>query len=306
MKKYRIVLAVIGLLCFDNVVKACDVCGCTAGGNLMGILPQFHRNFAGLRYSERSFTTVHPPLFSYDTYREKSEEKYQTIDIWGRFYPTQKIQILGFVPINHFSQRKDNSFREVNGAGDVQLLANYVVFDNSDSLEIPVKQVFLLGGGIKLPTGQSDMKQNGVLLPQVIQLGSGSWDWNANAIYTIRVKKMGLNLDAMYKINGTNSRNYHFGNRFTASARLFYWARWKGITFLPQVGLFADAAKPDRAAAINPGESGGFSLLGTMGTDIYLRRLVLSGTIQPALQQNIGLNYTKVHNRFMVSAVYLF
>ena len=101
-----------------------------------------------------------------------------------------------------------------------------------------------------MPTGLSNISREGTRLPQVIQLGSGSWDWNLNAVYTIRLKKVGLNLDAMYKINGSNAQNYHFGNRFTGSARLFYWANWKGITFLPQAGLFADAAKADEATGI--------------------------------------------------------
>ena len=306
MKKYAFLLSFLSLLPFTNPLIACDVCGCTAGGNLMGILPQFHRNFAGLRFSERRFTTVHPPLFSYDTYREKSVETYHTLDFWGRFYPTQKIQVLGFVPMNWFSQKKEETTQQVQGLGDVQLMANYVLFDNADSVEIPVKHVLMLGGGVKLPTGQSNVKQNEVRLPQVIQLGSGSWDWSLNAIYTIRLKKLGLNLDAMYKINGTNAQDYHFGNRFTGSARLFYWAKWNRFTFLPQAGVFADAARPDKGNGIDPRESGGFSLLATAGLDVYYKQLVLSATMQPALYQNIGLDYTTVHNRFMVSAVCLF
>lgn len=306
MKKYFLILLAFALFFCDLELMACDVCGCTAGGNLMGILPQFHRNFAGLRFSERRFSTLRPPVFSYDSYREKSVESYKTLDFWGRFYPTPKIQVLGFVPMNWFSQEKNDSRQSVNGLGDIQLLANYVVFDNSDSVEIPIKQVFLLGGGVKMPTGSSNIMRDGVRLPQVIQLGSGSWDWNFNAIYTLRIKRIGINLDAMYRINGTNGQNYHFGNRLTSSARFFYWLRRGRVTFLPQLGLFADAAKPDESYAIDPKESGGMSILATCGLDVYYKQLVLSATMQPPLYNKIGLNYTTVNNRFVVSAVCLF
>ena len=306
MIKLKWLVTLILLVLAHTDLLACDVCGCTAGGNLMGILPQFHRNFGGIRFSERKFTTIHPPLFSYDSYQEKSVETYHTLDFWGRFYPISKVQVLGFVPVNSFSQHKDNEVKSVSGLGDIQLLANYTVFDNSDSMELPVKQIFLLGGGVKLPTGNSNLYRGDERLPQVIQLGSGSWDWSLNAIYTIRYKRLGLNLDALYKINGTNAQQYHFGNRFTASARLFYWARLNRLTFLPQLGVFGDAARPDQATGINQAESGGSSVLGIVGTDVYYKNWVISASLQPVLYQNIGLNYTTVHNRYMLSAVFLF
>ena len=33
-----------------TVALACDVCGCSAGGNYFGILPRFGKHFLGIRY----------------------------------------------------------------------------------------------------------------------------------------------------------------------------------------------------------------------------------------------------------------
>ncbi|MBP8240682.1 MAG: hypothetical protein KAX50_12000 [Saprospiraceae bacterium] len=44
-------------------VLACDVCGCAVGGNYLGILPQFRRHFAGVRFQYRTFDSEHPNLF---------------------------------------------------------------------------------------------------------------------------------------------------------------------------------------------------------------------------------------------------
>lgn len=305
MKK-SIIFGLIFSALFALKSNACDVCGCSAGGNLMGILPQFHNHFIGLRYSQRSFKTIHPPLFSYATQMETSVETFQTMELFGRYYPNPKLQIFGFVPMNSYTRQSNNQTLTANGLGDVQLLANYVVINNADSLEAPWKNTLLLGGGIKLPTGKVDMEKEGVMLPQIIQLGTGSWDWIANAVYTLRYKKLGMNLDASVKLNTENKFGYKFGNRLSGSARLFYWARYKRFTFLPQVGAFFDAGKADVLSGLNQIETGGKLVLATAGMDMYYKNYMLGFSIQPAVYQHLGLDYSTARNRVNLTAIVLF
>lgn len=73
----RTLFLTVALLAFGSVASACDVCGCSIGGNYFGILPQFHRHFVGIRYSEQSFRSAHSlsaaRLGNYD-----SDEQFRT------------------------------------------------------------------------------------------------------------------------------------------------------------------------------------------------------------------------------------
>ncbi|UII25703.1 hypothetical protein LVD15_20705 [Fulvivirga maritima] len=54
MKRYIVLFLFIAWL-LPKETKACDVCGCSLGSNYMGILPQFNKNFVGLRWSQAKF-----------------------------------------------------------------------------------------------------------------------------------------------------------------------------------------------------------------------------------------------------------
>src|SRR5690606_15635754 len=114
-----------------------------------------------------------------------------------------------------------------------------------DSLDKTFKHTLLAGGGVKLPTGAYNATNNGEVLSANMQPGTGSTDVLLNGIYTIRYKKLGLNTDFTYRINTKGKNDYRFGNRYNASANLFYWQDVNGLAVLPSVGVYYENAQPD-------------------------------------------------------------
>jgi hypothetical protein len=85
------------LFCFlitqSIAVSACDICGCGAGNYYLGIMPQFHKQLIGIRYRFQSFNShvgLAPALLS--------SEQFQTVEMWSRFYPLKRLQVVSFIP----------------------------------------------------------------------------------------------------------------------------------------------------------------------------------------------------------------
>src|SRR6187402_3379639 len=107
---------IITLLCamlIFNTLWACDICGCAAGSNSLGILPGFKKHFVALRWNERSFTSSHTPSLSedgsYTATETSSKEYFNTLDVWGRFNVHKRLQLYAFVPFSVHA-KIDNEF----------------------------------------------------------------------------------------------------------------------------------------------------------------------------------------------------
>jgi hypothetical protein len=283
--------------------SACDICGCSSGAYFSGILPQFNRNFSGIRYTYRGFITSHPTS---DASVLKSKDQFHTVDAWGRFYPHRRVQLFTVIPVNYITQTESGGTTSSIGLGDMQFYANYAIIQTPDSLESNWKHTLLAGGGLKLPTGENNYMRNGERLIQNLQPGSGSWDVLMNVIYTVRYKGWGLNLDANARINTTNNQGYRFGNRVNGSAKFFYWARYRHWSFLPNIGLLGDFGAQDSDKGIKIRETGGYSVLGTVGLDLYFKRLITGFTFQQPLAHQLADGAVKPLQRYSVSLSFLF
>ncbi|WP_040574897.1 hypothetical protein [Pontibacter sp. BAB1700] len=110
----KILLIVIALLSINISSQACDK-GCTMGGSYMGILPQFHKNFMGLRYTTRSYTTT----ATHGQHVQVTDERFATAELWGRFVPVRNVQIFAFVPYMLNEQSGGHHAIKSRGFGDV-------------------------------------------------------------------------------------------------------------------------------------------------------------------------------------------
>lgn len=282
---------------------ACDICGCSSAMNYYGILPQFHKNFVGARYYSRAFNSTHPPsiIYSGDL---KSDEHYKTVDFWARFYPfkNKKTQTFVFVPINYFKKFEDKTSTTNSGLGDISLTTNYTLINSGDSLFKKTKHTWLIGGGVKLPSG----KYKPTIANPNMQLGSGSFDFIVNTIYTIRYNKLGLNTEATFKLNGKNKNNYRFGNRFSISESLFYWKRFKKISWMPHCGAIFEIGNKDKSYNITQSYTGGYSSFASFGSEFYLTHFSFGASYQHPISQNLFEGYTSVKNRLIINLIYLF
>lgn len=295
-------LLTICLLFAEFQANACDVCGCSMGGTNLGILPQFHKNFIGLHYFYRGFSSEHTILGS-DT-KSISQESFQTTELRGRFRLSERIQLFTLVPINFNQQKENNITSTFSGIGDITVFANYSIYNNGDSLDRKWKHNLQLGGGIKTPIGSyKKLDKNNILNPNV-QTGSGSFDFLLDAIYTIRYKKWGLNNTAFYRYNTTNSNDYKFGNRFTLSSSFFYWANIKGYSLLPSIGINYDLADNDVHNKFTVDHSGGNLLFTTFGLDFYYKKFTFGINYQLPVYQDSPI--TKGNSKIGATLLYNF
>jgi hypothetical protein len=266
----RIVFVLLLIAFVNEGVYACDVCGCSLGGNYFGVLPLFNKNFVGLRWSQAKFNAYMdhrseglPPEYSHDTYSR--------VELLGRFYVSPRLQVFAFIPYIYNNMNGTEQVVSASGLGDVTFMANYAVINTAQDKTRNVIHSWLVGGGLKLPTGKFSLADRGKLVNPNFQMGTGSLDFLITSMYTVRYKKAGITTEAGYKLNTRNSNDYLFGNQFHASSQLFYWQNLGGVTLLPSAGLYYEQAAVHHDAEIIQVNTGGSGLLLSAGLQASLK-----------------------------------
>ncbi len=301
----RIVLVLL-LLTGYTAAQACTVCGCSASNQYLGILPQFQKHFIGLQYQYRTFETTHPPTG--EGIIETSKEYYSTLQVWGRYNPTERIQLFAFIPYISNLRTENGQTDRISGLGDITLLANYQLLRGNISPKL--QHNLQLGGGVKLPTGAYDKEGTRTLegLPNM-QPGTNSWDFIANANYTLRSSKAGVNADVSYTITTPNQVHYKFGNRLSAGVLGFYWYETPKIILLPQAGLRFDLAGSDWEHYRNGWKndmSGGEQFYLSMGLQTYYGRLGAQLMYHHPLHQHYASGLVNTRFKTEAGILYLF
>lgn len=285
MKKPIILLFTLALLASGQRAEACDVCGCSLGGNYFGILPQFNKNFVGIRWSQAKFY-AHMNHDSEYLDEEYSHDIYNKAELWGRFYVSKRIQVFAFVPYGFNNMHGTEQSIQTHGLGDITLLSNVLLINTGESDSAKFKHTFMAGGGVKLPSGRFNLKDQGLLVNPNFQLGTGSTDFLISAVYTLRYQKVGLNTEMGYKVNTRNKNNYLFGNQYNISGQLFFWQNLGSFSILPNAGLYYETAQKHHEGGIVQPNTGGSALLGTFGLETYLRSFSLGFQYKLPLQQH--------------------
>jgi hypothetical protein len=297
----KIFLTLLALFSISVSSQACDK-GCTMGGSYMGILPQFHKSFVGLRHTTRDYTIT----ATHGHHTEITKEHFATTELWGRFVPVKNVQFFAFAPYVLNEQNSSHGTIRSKGFGDVTLMANYSLLNTGDSLGYTLKHTLQVGGGVKLATGSYRKQQHDEVLAANMQPGTGSTDYLINGIYTIRFKQLGLSNDFTYRFNTENSNGYQFGDRISASSNVFYWQYVKGISVLPSVGLYYEHAKGDRYTGATNAQKGGESYFTNLGLNVYVQNIAVGGTLQLPVSSTEAHHATKGNTRSMVNLTYMF
>ncbi|HMG17013.1 MAG TPA: hypothetical protein VK590_16260 [Saprospiraceae bacterium] len=302
MRKIILTVLLIGLV---NCIYACDICGCSLNGNPFGILPLNQRNFASMRYQYHGFHTDHATILN-ESGRLKTDAYFSTFQVWTRFIPFDGLQLFASIPFNYYQKKDEISSSSLNGLGDISLIANVVVLNTAKNDEQNWKHVLQLGGGIKLPTGNSSISAADQASSPNFKSGTGSYDFPMNAIYTIRYKQTGLNTEINYQINTSNNENYRFGNIFKTSGTFFYLQKYNRISFLPNLGVSFENAEVDTKNNFIQSYTGGNSLFLNGGLDLYYRKFSFGINIQKPVYQNVGDHSFTTSLKLSSTIMYLF
>jgi hypothetical protein len=302
MKQYYFFLAITFIACQSNQTLACNTCGCGVSNYHYGILPQYQRNFVGLRYRYRSFDSrldgSHRAPYSYETF--------QSTELWGRFYPSERVQLFAFIPYN-FNARKEGEVTTVlRGPGDAVISVNYNILNTYDSSTSNWKHNILVGGGIKLPTGKFDAMHDGATINQNFQLGTGSVDFLLNLIYTLRYKGAGLNAEFTYNYNTTNRDEYRFGNTTRAGLMAFFVPITGAVTIMPNVGASVETFKDNSQFDQPFPDSGGWALLYNVGVEVYVKRFAFGVLYNHPGRQRLFNGQVTANDRISAHLTFMF
>jgi hypothetical protein len=264
-------------------LRACDVCSGGGAVNFMGILPQFQKNFVGLRYQHRSFKNNQTNGLDY----------FNSIDIWARFNPNKNWQVFAFLPYQINRRKAQGVSTPVQGLGDATFMAGYFLLNNSDSMNSKVKCTWMLGAGTQLPFGNTKATTwLGLPADAVLQPGTGAIGGNIFTTFTLRNKKWGFASDAQIRAMTTNNAGYQFGNRINASLRVFRTYSYKNCNIIPQFIGSIETSKKDISRGIPVNESGGSAAFIGGGCDFFGRNIAMGISIIKSLniKQNNVIN----------------
>jgi hypothetical protein len=300
MKKVLLFL----LFAFPSV--GCDLCGCANSNAFLGLMPASNRGFMGVRYRYQNFTShVTSPVL-------KTEESFQTTELWGRFYPINKVQVMAILPYAIHTQKQiaQQQSIQISGLADPTLFVHYSLLNTLlDSTMHEVNQSLLMGAGLKPALGKFRYEESNPnqVANANFQLGTGSTDWMLNALYNIRYAAWGINADAQYRFPGENPDSYRFGARSSVAMTLFYaYGRGHKITLMPYVNTTLEYAARDSHAGLSiENTGGGIQWLGA-GLEAYSKRFVLGLNFAKPVAQNLSSGELQAIDRFSFHISYLF
>lgn len=299
--------AIIGFFILAQSAAACDICGCNMSGNYGGIYPQFTKNIIGFRYGHQIFNHPNTDL-NFNGSSRVVQDQFQTYEVWGRFYPHPRVQVFAFVPYRINTREETERTTELSGIGDMSVMVNYTLFNTGDSITRgPWKHAFLVGAGVKLPTGKYMQRdERRVSLPSQFQLGTGAYTYILNANYTLRYGQWGMNLDYAYRFNTENERSYRFGDQWSTAGNLFYTINRGSTAFLPNAGVSYEHYGIDEEFGVDKEQTGGELFLFNTGLDVYVDRFFVRATVQVPLSQEIPFAQPATEARLSIGVSYTF
>lgn len=294
-----ILIFLISVSAYD--ADACNTCGCGVANYHYGILPQFQKNFVGLRYRYRSYLSTldagHAAQYSHETF--------QTTELWARFYPLKNLQAFVFVPYNFNKRREDEETLYLQGLGDIVVSANYNVINTYDTTAA-LNHSLLIGAGVKLPTGQFRKIQDGLTVNQNFQLGTGSVDLLFNLIYTVRYKRVGLNTEFTYNHNTTNRDEYRFGNTTRTSITAFVVPKMGALTLMPNAGISLETNEDNKQFGQEFPETGGWAMLYSAGLESYYKNVAVGISYSHPGKQELFDGKVTSNDRISLHLTYMF
>lgn len=328
-----IVITLAGIMLM-NVCMACDFCGC-----YMGITPYDNQSSISLLYRYKSYngysivhqqhmlfparsmsangslsspqnagayTMKHGSAASTVSYLQKDYEIYTNAEIRARYYIHKRMELNVIIPFVMNSSSLNSERQEVHSLGDMTVLASWRVIDRS--LNAKFQSRFIAGGGIKLPTGSfTEKSEDGDRVDPMLQSGTGTIDYLMYLNYILSYKKIGINLNSTYKMNGTNHFHEKVGNSSTNYVNLFIKLREeKKLKIFPSLqgfyeytnGFFIDN-KYVNGTTVN-------CLMGGAGLDVYYKNVSINTSFQLPMYEDILQSDLACAGRLMIGLTYSF
>ena len=283
---------------YHTLLEDCDACGCSASGGSMGFSSMINPNFIGVRYFYQSYKS-NDGLYSNSPWYN---ENFNTIQAWGRIPISEKIQVSLLVPYHFHNRDSKIGNQSISGIGDITALGFYTLIKTKKD-SAAIKQHLMLGGGVKMPTGNYNESNNGSINPSY-QLGTGSWDYLIAAEYTIKRNNIGLNTMLNYTFKTENEKNYQFGNQLNYGSTLFYTLNNEQISFVPQLGIAGEVYESNYQHSQRVRNTSGDILFGKIGIEIGKDRFSFGANTMLPVNQNLTGGNVQAQYRWSINLNY--
>ncbi|WP_207428745.1 hypothetical protein [Pedobacter sp. SYSU D00535] len=287
------VLALLFTLLGGNVM-ACDICGC-----FMGITPYDNQSSIAFLYRYRSFSGYqgqsHPVFpegskffrlgsqtdgeISHHNSDPSDYEVYRALEVRARYFLSQRMELNAILPYNSNSEQYNGNLNTVAGIGDANLYGGYHLLRKLDR---KLNQRLIVGLGVKLPTGKSDVTNyKGLRYSTLTQTGTGSTDGFAYFNYLAGYKKLGLSLSGTYKVNGENRDEESIANSTTGFLNLFYNQSLNtSLKMVPSVQFAYEYSAGEKYKGVKTGEHVMNNLMAGAGLDFFVKNVTLNMAYQ--------------------------
>lgn len=328
MKKIYLLLG--GVFFFSMVSWSCDLCSI-----YMNLEPNDLKSSMGFNYRYRSFehSSVNTSILNNGVKHSigntilsetvEQQELFKSYDLWANYFIGTQWQIWGsFSFVDNSYIENDSTLQNIAGPGDLTLLAKYLVFNTKSTDSSNTVMRFIVGGGVKLPTGtfnktstitpRNEFKGNVVYgtpyeeLDPHMQGGTGSFDFILMNEFLIRRKGLGFSTANSYRINTENSNQFRFANRFNSNNFLFYLIKIKSSAIAPSIGLTYEYSKRDQLRGEDYLHSGGNALFMTIGSKFYLKKFAIGATFLDPIRQQLRDDQLPNKNRVTTDLTYYF
>jgi len=276
------------------VAEACSVCGCGGGNLYMGLMPDFKYHFVGIRYHYEHYYTqlVKDPS-------QFSNNYYNSVEIWGGIRLGNRIQLLAFIPYYLNKQVDDDGTAKTNGLGDITIMSQYKVFHSTALLgnHQLITQQLWLGAGFKLPTGpfNANTQDSTMTVADInAQIGTGSFDFLLNGLYSLSIRNFGITVSANYKINTVNGDGYKYGNKFNGNLIAFYHFNLANTTVTPNIGIGYENVGKNKLKSQQVQFTGSDILSGIVGIEFNFGKIGLGINGQLPVAQNFAEGQTRL------------
>lgn len=258
-------------LLLSKPLLACSVCGCDPAAGTLGL---DRPGTQSLRVAvEDRYLSKESGLGA-----DAESEREDRLLLRTQFAPLERLVVQAELPwfvfkhhLNAAGEQDDNA----TGLGDVALAGRYELL----RVGVEARHVIALTGQLKLPTGPNDRHLPGAGPDEHLQLGTGTFDQLAGVTYAYGMRPWTLYASANGRLNGTNSRGFHYGNALfaTLGARRAFGETGRFVASLEAQGR--SAAEDRFADGSRDGNSGGKILYATASaayavTDNLLLRLL--------------------------------
>lgn len=302
---YRIFMGML-LLCIPVIsASACDICGCSGSASYFGTIGQLPGHLVGARYGYRVFDNRHPADLN-GNIPAPSREFFHQWELFGRWMPHERIQVLGGIPLQYIMQREGGVLNSHVGVGDAWVQVHYAALKRNPADGAKFRQEIWVGGGLKLPTGNFKNTTDSSGMAASLFPGSGSLDFQLMTRYNFVKGNWSFGAEAMAIFPSSNPVGYTFGKRVQGMFRGTYRFRTGKAYWYPSLTSSVEFADKDYDKGERNLLSGGFSVWGGVAMDIGISKWILGVSGQMATYSHVAYGLVTPGPRIQCQIIKLF